>query len=101
MTVGVGDFSSRTLLYMNVLHEHWALVLDAALMNLRLGDLKVLHSCSVHCVLCEVHCALDHMILQGPRCFSLCFYGLMTIYRPCISLSSGDKCYYGAVAIEV
>lgn len=40
MTVGVGDFSSRPLLYMNVLHEHWALVLVGALMNLRLGDLK-------------------------------------------------------------
>lgn len=83
MTVGVGDLSSRPLLYMNVLHEHWALVLVGALMNLRLGDLKVLHSCTV------------------PRFFSLCFYGLMTIYRPCISLSSGYKCYYGAVAIEV
>lgn len=82
---GGGGLLYKTLLYMNVLLEHWALVLFGALMILRFCDLKVLHSYSV----------------LEPRCFS-CFYGLRrTIYRPCISLSSGFRCYYGAVAIEI
>lgn len=60
---GGGGCSSGPLLIVNV---HWALVLVGALRILRLGDLKShIHAvCIGSLALCEVHCALDHMILQ-------------------------------------
>lgn len=77
MTVGVGGCSSGPLLFVNV---HWALVLVGALRILRLGDVKShIHTvCIGSLALCEVHCALDHMILQDTLIKDYChvFIGL-------------------------
>ncbi len=108
MTVGVGGCSSGPLLFVNV---HWALVLVGALRILRLLRLRfsdwceVSHSCSVHWVIgimCGALCFRSHDFARHlDKRWLSCFYRLRTIYRSCISLSSGFRCYYGAVAIEV
>ncbi len=76
-----GGSSSGPLLFVNV---HWALVLVGALRILRPGDLKShIHAvCILSLALCEVHCALDHMILQGTLIKDDChvFIGLGLLY---------------------